>query len=59
MNLRLAGTIGTFLLIVLGLMYQVGEFTVKEFAIFLGLGAIAGLIAWFKLFKPSSQRDSN
>lgn len=57
MNLRLAGTIGTFLLVVLGLMYQVGDFSVGEFFVFLCLGSIAGLIAWFKLFKPGSQRE--
>ncbi len=56
MNVRLAGTIGTFFLVVLGLMYNVGEFSVADFFVFLGLGAIASLIAWFKLFKPSSQR---
>lgn len=59
MNLRLAGTIGTFLLVTLGLMHQVGDFSVGDFIIFLGLGTVAGLIAWFKLFKPGSQREGN
>jgi hypothetical protein len=57
MNLRLVGTIGTFLLVILGLMYQVGDFSVGDFFVFLGFGSIAGLIAWFKLFKPGSQRE--
>jgi membrane protein DedA with SNARE-associated domain len=59
MILRIFGTIGTFLLVFLGLMYEVGDFNVEEFFIFLGLGSIAGLIAWFKLFKPSSRRKGN
>jgi membrane protein DedA with SNARE-associated domain len=59
MILRVFGTIGTFLLVFLGLMYEVGDFNVEEFFIFLGLGSIAGLIAWFKLFKPSSRRKGN
>jgi hypothetical protein len=59
MILRVFGTIGTFLLVFLGLMYEVGDFTVEEFFVFLGLGSIAGLIAWFKLFKPSSRRKGN
>jgi hypothetical protein len=59
MILRIFGTIGTFLLVFLGLMYEVGDFNVEEFFVFLGLGSIAGLIAWFKLFKPSSRRRGN
>jgi len=59
MILRVFGTIGTFLLVFLGLMYEVGDFNVAEFFVFLGLGSIAGLIAWFKLFKPSSRRKGN
>jgi hypothetical protein len=59
MILRVFGTIGTFLLVFLGLMYEVGDFNVEEFFVFLGLGSIAGLIAWFKLFKPSSRRKGN
>lgn len=59
MNLRIVGTIGTFLLVFLGLMYKVGDFNVGEFFIFLGFGSIAGLIAWFKLFKPGSRREGN
>jgi hypothetical protein len=59
MILRVFGTIGTFLLVFLGLMYEVSDFNVEEFFIFLGLGSIAGLIAWFKLFKPSSRRRGN
>ncbi|AKO52324.1 hypothetical protein ABA45_07700 [Marinobacter psychrophilus] len=59
MILRIFGTIGTFLLVFLGLMYEVGDFNVEEFFVFLGLGSIAGLIAWFKLFKPSSRRKGN
>jgi hypothetical protein len=59
MILRVFGTIGTFLLVFLGLMYEVGDFNVEEFFVFLGLGTIAGLIAWFKLFKPSSRRKGN
>jgi hypothetical protein len=59
MILRVFGTIGTFLLVFLGLMYEVGHFNVEEFFVFLGFGSIAGLIAWFKLFKPSSRRKSN
>ena len=59
MILRMIGTIGTFLLVFLGLMYEVGDFNVEEFFVFLGLGSIAGLIAWFKLFKPSSRRKGN
>jgi hypothetical protein len=59
MILRVFGTIGTFLLVFLGLMYEVGDFNVEEFFVFLGLGSIAGLIAWFKLFKPSSRRRGN
>jgi membrane protein DedA with SNARE-associated domain len=59
MILRVFGTIGTFLLVFLGLMYEVGDFNVEEFFIFLGLGSIAGLIAWFKLFKPSPRRKGN
>lgn len=57
MKLRVVGTVGTFLLVFLGLMYKVGDFNVEEFFVFLGLGSIAGLIAWFKLFKPGSQRE--
>jgi HAMP domain-containing protein len=59
MILRIIGTIGTFLLVFLGLMYEVGDFNVEEFFVFLGLASIAGLIAWFKLFKPSSRRKGN
>jgi hypothetical protein len=59
MILRVFGTIGTFLLVFLGLMYEVGDFNVEDFFVFLGLGSIAGLIAWFKLFKPSSRRKGN
>lgn len=59
MNLRVIGTIGTFLLVVLGLVYEVGDFSVGEFFIFLGLGSVAGLIAWFKLFKPGPRREGN
>lgn len=59
MNLRVIGTIGTFLLVFLGLMYKVNDFTVGEFFIFLVLSSIAGLIAWFKLFKPGAQRRGN
>ena len=56
MNLRLIGTIGTFLLVFLGLMYKVGDYNAQEFFVFLALGSIAGAIAWFKLFKPGPQR---
>lgn len=59
MHLRIVGTIGTFILVFVGLMYKVGDFTVGEFFIFLGLASIAGLIAWFKLFKPGSRREGN
>lgn len=58
MTLRLTGSIGTFFLVVLGLMYNVGQFSVTDFLIFLGLGTVAGLIAWFKLFKPNPHRES-
>lgn len=57
MNLRVIGTIGTFLVVVLGLMHKVGDYSVEEFLIFLVFGTIAGLIAWFKLFKPGPQRE--
>ena len=59
MSLRLIGTIGIFLLVFLGLMYKVGDFNTEEFFVFLGLASIAGLIAWFKLFKPGPQRDGS
>ncbi len=59
MSLRLIGTIGTFLLVFLGLMYKVGDFNTEEFFVFLGLASIASLIAWFKLFKPGPQREGN
>lgn len=59
MSLRLIGTIGTFLLVFLGLMYKVGDFNTEEFFVFLGLATIAALIAWFKLFKPGPQREGN
>ena len=36
MILRIIGTIGTFLLVFLGLMYEVGDFNVEEFFVFLG-----------------------
>lgn len=59
MVLRVIGTIGTFLLVVLGLMYKVDDVNVEKFFIFLVFGSIAGFIAWFKLFKPGSQREQN
>lgn len=59
MSLRLIGTIGTFLLVFLGLMYKVGDFNTEEFFVFLVLASIAGLIAWFKLFKPGAQREGS
>ncbi|WP_417518536.1 hypothetical protein [Marinobacter sp.] len=59
MNLRIVGTIGTFLLVVLGLMNEVGDYSFAEFFAFLGFGTTAALIAWFKLFKPGSRREGN
>ena len=59
MKLRVIGTIATFLVIVLGLMHEVEDYSVVEFFAFLGFGTTAGLIAWFKLFKPGPQREGN
>jgi hypothetical protein len=59
MNLRVVGTIGTFLLVFLGLTYKVGADDVEQVLVFLGFGSVAGLIAWFKLFKPRSQREGS
>lgn len=59
MSLRVAGTIVIFLFVFLGLIYKVGDVGVRDFFVCLGLGSIAGLIAWFKFFKPGSQRKGN
>lgn len=59
MKLRVIGTIATFLLVVFGLMHEVGDYSAAEFFAFLGFGTTAGLIAWFKLFKPGPRRESN
>lgn len=59
MNLRAIGAIATFLLVFLGLMYKVGDVNVENFFILLCLSSIAGLIGWFKLFKPSSRSERN
>lgn len=59
MNLRVIGTIGTFLLVLLGLMYNVDNYSAVDFFIFLGLASVAGVIGWFKLFKPGVQREDN
>lgn len=59
MNLRVVGTVLTFLLVFIGLMHETDDVNVEEFFVFLGFGSIAGLIAWFKLFKPSSPRKDD
>ncbi|WP_309044310.1 hypothetical protein [Marinobacter sediminicola] len=59
MNLRIVGTIGTFLLVFLGLLHKVGDFNAQEFFVILALASIAGAIAWFKLFKPGPRREGN
>ncbi|KKM88198.1 hypothetical protein LCGC14_1261220 [marine sediment metagenome] len=56
MTLRVIGTIGTFFLVFFGLMSMVGDVSVADFFALLGFGCIAGLIAWYKLFKPGAQR---
>ena len=50
-NLRLMGAIAAFLLVFFGLMSMVGNVLVGEFYGILGLGAIAALIAYFKIPK--------
>jgi hypothetical protein len=55
MSIRSIGSIASFLFVFLGLMSMVGNVHVAEFFGCLGLGFIAGLVAWFKLPKPSNK----
>lgn len=59
LNLRVAGTIATFLMVLVGLIYKVGDYSAVDFFIFVGLASVAGAIAWLKLFKPGLQRKDN
>jgi hypothetical protein len=55
MSLRSIGAVAAFFLVFFGLMSMVGNVHVAEFYGILGLGLIAGLVAWFKLPKPQSK----
>lgn len=58
MSIRSIGAIAAFLLVFLCLISVVGNVHVGEFYGSLALAFIAGLVAWFKLPKPSDNPEN-